>query len=61
MFRAVWRVNVVHIALIFIVNMALFVGRVGAPFSSLYLTEMHAVLRVVRGFTLCSGETARVR
>ena len=33
MSRAVWRVNVVHMALIFIVNMALFVGRVGAPFN----------------------------
>jgi hypothetical protein len=32
MFRAVWRINVVHIALIFKGNKMLFVGRVGAPF-----------------------------
>lgn len=31
MFRAVRRNNVVHIALIFMENAALFVGRVGAP------------------------------
>ena len=43
MFRAVWRINVVHIALIFKEKTALFVGRVGAPFyRKKYITASEA-------------------